>query len=273
MASKAAVSLRSLGFQSLKKHIVKYLAWYLRIYPSSHILLLQSDSASLLWKPNAWQAPVFDPATKTKAKTKNGILLHVFSNGGCYTAVQLAEFYSVHQQRASATTTTAADAETTTATTTTSPPQELPIRAFILDSSPGAPGDSEGAIKALNASLTWWLAGQTLAYLAVGTTFALTATGLFQPAVAKAWARLKDAQQAPAVVNVRIARTYLFSDADQMIRARDVKLHARLKEYLVRCEEFTGTPHVNHMASDPERYWRVVKETWAASALLVGEER
>ncbi|RMD44958.1 hypothetical protein DV735_g8, partial [Chaetothyriales sp. CBS 134920] len=257
MAKRAAVTFKSLGFQSLsesihiytpaaaaenetvsstdkdeqaqadspglivictwafaqQRHIVKYLAWYLQLYPSSPILVLQSDSAGLLWKPNA-----------------------------C----------------------------------------------------PGGPGDTQGALRALsagfggagagaNSTAITRLVGQSLAYLAVGSTILMRATGICQPAVEKAWDRLKDPQRVPALLNAHVARTYVFSDADQVISAEDVRLHARLsiqalEEYagggggvsnkVIRFREFSGTAHVNHMPSNSERYWGIVKETWAASASL-----
>jgi hypothetical protein len=30
-------------------------------------------------------------------------------------------------------------------------------------------------------------------------------------------------------------------------------------------EEFVGSPHVNHIKFEKERYWRVIKETWQRS--------
>jgi hypothetical protein len=60
-------------------------------------------------------------------------------------------------------------------------------------------------------------------------------------------------------------RTYIFSGTDKMIAAEDVKAHgeeAREKGFEVRFEDFGESAHVQHMRSDPERYWGVVRETW-----------
>ncbi|RMZ82398.1 hypothetical protein DV737_g2061, partial [Chaetothyriales sp. CBS 132003] len=255
-----------------EKYIAKYLLWYLQIYSSSQILVLQSNTANLIWRPNAWQSSVFEPAVvavKDCLSSSTGdnesppkVLLHLFSNSGGYSAVQFAEFYSARS---------------------TSDPTypTLLISALILDSSPGAP-NGQRAVKALMAgiapkpsAITRFI-GLPLAHLIVGVTGLLGATGISQPAIDKSWQLLKD-PKAP-LLKESISRTYIFSDTDEMVDAKDIKLHARLSiqaleevgvknaSEKVRCEELLGTSHVNHMLSNPEQYWEIVKETWAASS-------
>jgi hypothetical protein len=33
----------------------------------------------------------------------------------------------------------------------------------------------------------------------------------------------------------------------------------------VRMEKFVGSPHVNHVRFEKERYWRIIEETWQRS--------
>ncbi|RMZ91734.1 hypothetical protein DV736_g1015, partial [Chaetothyriales sp. CBS 134916] len=255
-----------------EKHVAKYLLWYLQIYSSSQILVLQSDTANLTWRPNSWQSSIFEPAVmavKDYLSSSAGsidsppkVLLHLFSNGGGYSGVQLAEFYSARS---------------------TSDPAypTLPIRALVLDSSPGAL-DGPRSAKALMAGISpkpsaiTRFIGPLLTHLIVGMTSLLRTTGLSQSAVDKAWQLLKD-PEAP-LLKESMSRTYIFSDADEMVDAKDIKLHTQLSIQAleevgvknagekVRYEEFLGTSHVNHMLGNPERYWEIVKETWTASS-------
>ena len=76
-----------------------------------------------------------------------------------------------------------------------------------------------------------------------------------------------------------VQRTYICSDKDDMVPMSGVLEHAgeakavlanilaheegeeKNVDGVIRTEGFVGTMHVNHMAGDPERYWRIVKET------------
>ncbi|WOO79054.1 uncharacterized protein LOC62_02G002591 [Vanrija pseudolonga] len=62
-----------------------------------------------------------------------------------------------------------------------------------------------------------------------------------------------------------VRRAYIYSDADKLIHAADVEAHAREAEALgftVRRENFGKSAHVAHMKADPERYWRIARETF-----------
>jgi hypothetical protein len=65
-----------------------------------------------------------------------------------------------------------------------------------------------------------------------------------------------------------VRRTYIYSDADPVIPTNAVESHAaeaKEKGFDVRLEKFVGSPHVGHARTDPDRYWRIVKETWEGS--------
>jgi len=83
------------------------------------------------------------------------------------------------------------------------------------------------------------------------------------------------------MIGSQTLRTYIYSKQDAMIDWRHVEKHAadaatggdnnsnnkksdgssRVK-IPCRLEMFHGSGHVAHMRHDPERYWRVVTETW-----------
>ncbi|KAJ3257943.1 hypothetical protein HDU77_002477 [Chytriomyces hyalinus] len=61
--------------------------------------------------------------------------------------------------------------------------------------------------------------------------------------------------------NVRGPRLFLYSDADELVRAKDVKMHAqRCRDEGIRVFEhmFRGSPHVRHAAVFGDEYWAIV---------------
>ena len=250
------------------KHISKYLKWYQQRYPASRILLLQGSIHNMIWRPDAWQGPFFEPAVlaikdylSSVESEKPKILLHIFSNGGAHSAVQLAQFYA-----------------RSSASTLRSP--VLPIDALVLDSTPGFP-NGELAVKALvqglpKASLASMI-GPPIVHATVALSGLFHYIGVSELAVAKVWRTLND-MKGPFLKDT-IPRTYIFSDVDEVIEEKDVKRHAEeaIKALEaagsthaaqnIRCEEFIGTAHVNHMLKNSDRYWNIVKDTWKVAVV------
>jgi Eukaryotic protein of unknown function (DUF829) len=86
------------------RHIAKYTATYLSLYPSSAQLLITTSLADMSYRPNSTQRshlapalsillsavePPISPPNSTLTPPPR-ILLHVFSHGGAHTACQLA---------------------------------------------------------------------------------------------------------------------------------------------------------------------------------------
>ena len=60
-------------------------------------------------------------------------------------------------------------------------------------------------------------------------------------------------------------RSYIYSREDVMVDWRHVEEHAReatARGIPSRMERYEGSAHVAHMRSDPDRYWKIVTETW-----------
>ncbi|KAI1821713.1 hypothetical protein F4861DRAFT_445505 [Xylaria intraflava] len=66
-------------------------------------------------------------------------------------------------------------------------------------------------------------------------------------------------------------RTYIYGKEDIIVDWRHIVNHADLaasKHFEVREEEFHDSPHVFHMNTHSERYWRVVQDTWKEAISL-----
>lgn len=60
-------------------------------------------------------------------------------------------------------------------------------------------------------------------------------------------------------------RSYIYGKADIMVDWRHVETHikqAAAKGFVTRQELFEHSPHVSHMRTNGERYWKIFMETW-----------
>lgn len=246
------------------RHISKYLRGYQERYPATQILLVQADTGNILWRPDDWQMPMFRPAVLAikghlNTTSSPGVLLHAFSNGGSHTAVQLAQAY-----RQSFTASSIEKAH------------ELPINAIVFDSCPSPPRFQLG-VKAVSMGLPKNAIAQTLGvgvvFATLGFLVVLHVTGISELFLAKVCRQLN---QSP-FLRGDVPRTYIYSKSDAVMRGEDILQHAAdakvsLKESsndsIVRVEEFVGSQHVNHISMDPERYWRIIGETWRQAVKL-----
>lgn len=308
------------------KHAIKYIVQYQLLYPQAHILALQSNRlGDFAWTPNKLQIERLEPAVEAirnlletyplndykelglgEKKMRNPtILLHLLSNGGALSAVQLAQAYrenvaifppssphSTYERRI--------------------PPPELPISAMILDSAPGRPDFIAGvrvAVLSIPASAPYLRALFTpLAYLLVAGIKAADMIG-FENSVARLWRHLNETT-GPFLLNrtvwdsaernttikgetkltstptpTLVPRTYIYSTRDEMVDWASVHEHAATaREHLaavaadtigrpthaeladlIRLEQYKDSAHVNHMSADPTKYWSIVRETFERS--------
>jgi hypothetical protein len=243
-------------FRALPKYTAKYLATYHNHYPHAQILLLRSNIGDMQHTPYSAQRkrmlpvvriieslplhPQIDSDDPPKPNKKKNILLHIFSNGGSNSAVQLA---SAWKERHSS---------------------PFPISAMVLDSAPGS-SSLPLAAKAITSSFPsqhrWWV---TIAvYIFVLPLIALPAFvpggGGFLIDVLRE--RLND----PVFFPRGAGRVYLCSEGDGLVLMRDVEAHAEgageagFEAQVVR---FGGSGHVGHVREDGGRYWGSVWELW-----------
>ncbi len=253
------------------KHLAKYIAGHQSLYPTAKILVIYNSAANLIWKPDASQMQWFQPATVVLRECIDStpdlkVLLHLFSNGGSHSAVQLAEACEQGY-----------------------PPFTLPITSIIFDSCPSMP-----KLNPLANSLTLGfpskimvisMVTRVVAYGIVGLTLFFQKPGLVTHSSTKLYRELNSANNVFLMRRVSageahrcpIPRTYIYGPDDIMVTTDQVIQHADIAianmsacgvdhaSKFVTMEEFVGSPHVNHIKFEKERYWRVIKETWQRS--------
>ncbi|OQV06728.1 hypothetical protein CLAIMM_11261 [Cladophialophora immunda] len=262
------------------RNIVKYTKVYQATYPRARILLLRQDGGDFFFRTQAQQMRNLVPAVSLireldSEKKEEGsgrelkVLLHIFSNGGAWTACQLADAYH-HQQRGLAPT----------------PLDEadhafllLPITALVLDSTPSLPNavashtaicealpKSPRPLRALGSVLVWGYLGLAQAVgVATGQENVTLSLRRRLNDPRGAFARHGHGHGPPP------PRVYIYSQADALIPAADVERHAHeaaqvLGRENVRLEDFVASRHVGHVLADPARYWAIIGALWRESA-------
>lgn len=255
------------------KHISKYIKYHQKTYPTSPILLLRQDGGDFFVRTKAEQLRNIEPAVATirdlsVAKAAVGfstgssltVLMHVFSNGGAWTACSLADAY----------------------TKTTS--CRLPITTLILDSTPSLPNlqaahkaiceiipkTASPAVRTLGSAFVW---GYIRVARAVDSVL-----GIEDPTL-RLRRRFNDPEGPFMAEGVKV-RVYIYSQGDQLIPAADVESHmseasllldgseTKTRQNRVRAEDFgPNSRHVGHMMSDTKRYWDVVETAWRDSVV------
>ena len=257
---------------ALPKHIAKYTSAYQRIYPSTPILLLKQDGSDLMWRPNAWQMENLKSAVDIVRNLQEAqgrslkTMVHVFSNGGSFTACQLADAYAL-----------AARTKNKGNGWLAGPVTRLPVSALVIDSAPSVP-DMRSGFVALSQGLPSSLpepvrlvGGAVMYSFMVSGSMVGKLLGV-EGAITGMRRKLNDPYGAFIAHGVR--RVYIYSESDELVPWRHVEMHAMeardafekrrsgsgLK--LVKLEKFGGSRHVGHVVVDAERYWGIVKAHW-----------
>ena len=236
------------------RYIKKYTKPYQMMYPQSPILLLRQDGADLFWRPLFLQRKAIQPAlsviqqlVEEKRSTKPRVLVHIFSNGGSYTASQLTAAYR-----------------------DSSPSKDklLPISALVLDSTPSLPS-SRRAHTAISESLPKSGPLRTLGSVAVWGYIGMaqtieTISGSDNITI---WLRKKLNDPEGAFMQDGLKRLYIYSQADALIPAEDVEAHANeaisiIGKDRVQLEDFVSSRHVGHAMLDEKRYWGLIETLW-----------
>lgn len=231
--------------------IKKYLDGYSSLYPGSSLLLITARFLEMAALPfsvlHARLAPAGNIVIRyMEAETERpSILWHIFSHGGCNSAIQMA--LSLHDQRS--------DIDLS-----------KHVGLFVLDCCPGD-ASFENAYKAAAYSLPnafpARIAGQTLLYPTVAIITGLQNAGLMR-SVKHLRAHLND----PAVLGTA-RRLYLYSRADQVVRWEDVEAHiedARTQKGLqAEGVAFDGSPHCALVRHHSDEYWKTIASYWEDS--------
>ncbi|GAB7334037.1 hypothetical protein MBLNU13_g06127t1 [Cladosporium sp. NU13] len=226
-------------FRALPKHIAKYIDAHQKQYPQAQILVLESTVGDMMYTPYSTQrdrlSSVVD-IVKGIATANQEILLHIFSNGGSNTAVQLAEAW--HSSQSS----------------------PFPASSMVLDSCPGSPSlklAADAVVSSSPKNSYWWVV--VFAWTVV-VPFVVFPTLFGEPNIV---ASLRERLNEARLFSARTRRVYICSSTDLMVPHEDVVSHyesARLAGYDVKLVEFDGSAHVSHVMKDPARYWGAVED-------------
>jgi len=234
--------------------VSKYVEGYRALFPRATVLLVRTVLADLTRRSFAAIRSRLQPARDIilqhlSSASPASLLLHIFSHGGCNTAIQLSR--SVLETAMSF-----HDA----------------LRLIIFDC---CPGDSSftrayrAAVLSIPTSPS--ILGKPILYPigaaailpVVATISALQSLSLI-PAVEDMRRELND----PSLFGTRARRLYLFSRADVMVSPTDVVAHAR------DCDTqetglviFRTAPHCALLTEDAHRYWTAIRSAWAGQPL------
>ncbi|KIW13707.1 hypothetical protein PV08_08898 [Exophiala spinifera] len=265
------------------RHAAKYFRQYQLLFPEAQILLLQNNFMNVTVTPDWVQMQALAPAVEAlknsfRKNPHSTVFVHAFSGGGCHSAIQLAQAYRENIQSGSK---------------SEELPLEIPISAMVLDSSPphGSPPLQTAVAAALSflpkKSVTRRMLATPIAWAVIGSCALFNDLGLIESSPSKIWRCLNEPDGSflfkhdHAVDTLgfnpskrTVPRTYIFGKGDQLVPHEHIVLHAaeaRNKCVVfaseadpnesIRLEEFIGSPHVNHVSVDTQRYWQLVKDT------------
>ena len=227
--------------------IAVYCRGYQAAYPTASILLLRTVLSDIATKSFAVVQAQLEPARKFLLSAfppqtqheEGGALLHMFSNGGCNTAVQLSRLLRGK---------------------TPSSPFPIPLVGVILDSCPGATNFFKaysGAVHSIPAVPIPGvnLLGRAFLFPVIGTIYLLQTCGIVNSAE-DLGRELNDPNTFGPV-----PRLYLHSKGDSLVAAEDVAAHAAeigARVPVVR-ELWEVAGHVALPLEDSGRYWSAVK--------------
>jgi hypothetical protein len=245
------------------RNIKKYIKTYQTRYATSSILLLRQDGGDMSYRPVSQQVKNIQPAVSVvrkfvaeRGQDRIRVLLHIFSNGGSYSAIRLADTYQASSPSGN---------------------ELLPISALILDSTPSLP-DFKTAHAAISESLPrsgfLRFLGQGVIWAFLGTTYAMD--HIFGTENVTLWVRRNLNEPQGAFMQGRVKRVYIYSNSDALIPAAEVETHAadaaeKIGEDRVQSENFGASKHVGHVILDAERYWRIVEGLWKETAVKLAQ--
>lgn len=229
-------------FRALPKHIAKYVESHQQRSPQAQILVIESTVGDMMYTPYSVQRarlrPVVD-IVKGFVDTNQEILLHIFSNGGSNSAVQLAEAWRTSQST------------------------PFPVASMVFDSCPGSPSlklAADAVVSSSPKSSHWWVLIFAWTVVVPFVAFPQLLGG--PNVIASLRERLNDNR----LFSLHSQRVYLCSSADLMVPMSDVVTHyesARSVGYGAELVEFETSAHVSHVMQDPRRYWNAIDDVWA----------
>ncbi|KAF9481269.1 hypothetical protein BDN70DRAFT_919965 [Pholiota conissans] len=250
--------------------LMKYIQRHKALFPGADIALVRIN-ANFMLTGEVQRYRILTPLAKMilekvyYASESKGVLFHVISNGGGFQLIYLSTLLTRLLR--------------TTPPPPPSPqPPHQPRIALVIDSAPGS-GDFSSMVKTFAVPFSSSpRVAKTLLFVPVALLYAAYLVQSVVRGLPPLMPLLRERLAQPGVVPLRGVqgekdedgsrappRVYVFSDRDGMVDERDVLAHLReveRKGMVVRRERFVGSGHVEHMKTDPERYWGAVRAVW-----------
>lgn len=231
------------------RRIAKYTFKYRQTYPGTPILLIRTVMMDLALRPALLLRHRLKPAIAAISKyvttPEDGILLHMFSNGGANMAVQLAiALRSVIRSSVSFS----------------------PFRMVILDCCPtftSFRSQYHAAVFSLPSSQPVNLLGRSVMFPFVGSVAILQNLGLVGSG-----ADLRKDLNRWSVFGASPLRLYMYSKTDTTVPYYDVESHkadAERKGYTVQSLSFDEAPHCALINAGEDRYWDAIISGWTTA--------
>ncbi|KAK7421575.1 hypothetical protein QQX98_002042 [Neonectria punicea] len=232
------------------KHIAKYTANYQRLYPNASILVVQTWTYDVIFRPtDGYHSTRLQPAHDIilsfvdahEGSEDNGIVFHAFSNGGALTTGLLS-----------------------TMLRSSRPLHKDFFHALLLDSCPGQGGYSASthalivSMRLHTFSYPVYAITSLLVYIAALYIIPCGPLGI-ETMVDRIRRRLND----ETLIGPNVPRLYLYSKVDQLVHWTDVVSHAgeaREKGYNVNEVVFQNSEHCAHLQENAAKYWDAVSD-------------
>ncbi|KAJ9132301.1 Indole-diterpene biosynthesis protein [Coniochaeta hoffmannii] len=246
---------------AVPKHIAKYTRSYNALYPHTPIMVITTHISDLAVRSTKRKTAVLAPAVEylrqldsttssSSSSSNTRILLHAFSDGGSNKAVCLAEAYLASTGG-----------------------RRLPVAASVLDSTPGTARYSSNLAafrRSLPSNAVIRTVGVPVGAFLIGVHWALFS--LFVEREGNVFSKTRRGLNDERLWNLGgVPRTYVFSQADDLISWRDIEGHASeaAEKLGTTCMlvRFKESGHCCHAKEDQEYYWTAVRRTWEARDL------
>lgn len=245
-AVKVVILATWLGGASAAR-IAVYCRGHQAAYPEASILLIRTVLSDITIKTSAAVQAQLQPSRDFllsafppgSPRTEGGALLHLFSHGGCNTALQLSRLLRGNDPTA---------------------PFPVPLTGVVLDSCPG----SSGFVKAYAGAVYSLPAIQIPGFNLLGRACLLPVIG--SVSLLQAWGMISSVEDLRRELNDlntfgNAPRLYLHSKGDRLVAAEDVASHAAeigLRLSATR-EVWEYAEHVALPLEDSERYWKAIR--------------
>jgi hypothetical protein len=224
------------------RNVAKYTAGYEKLYPSAKIVVILTSSTDVVFRSNAANlnriAPVLEILYTLPPDAR--FLVHSFSNGGALTMSLIAREFQAKSKH------------------------QLPMAAFILDSSPGK-ATLKATIRAFAVGLPKFFVLRWFILSVISVSYWLLKFLYWITARTDVLEKMREELNTPSMFRLEAPRLYIYSIKDHVVAWQEIEEHvgeAKRSGYKVDSEKFSDTGHAGHLIGNDGRYWGCVRRLW-----------